>query len=108
MAGPVFAPGDSGYDDARRVWNADVVRRPALIARCASSGDVVAAVGLARDGGLDVAIRSGAHSTPGLATTDGVGEHQMRESEGHSERSCWPGSGCGCRRGWCEGAGQTR
>jgi FAD/FMN-containing dehydrogenase len=71
MDGEVTVPSDPGYDEARRVWNADIDRRPAVIARCASSADVVAAVGLARDSGLDVAIRSGAHSTSGLSTTDG-------------------------------------
>ena len=45
---------------------------PRVIARCASSDDAVAAVGLARDSGLDVAIRSGAHSISGLSTTDGA------------------------------------
>jgi len=71
MDGEVTVPSDPGYDEARRVWNADIDRRPAVIARCASSADVVTAVGLARDSGLDVAIRSGAHSTSGLSTTDG-------------------------------------
>jgi FAD/FMN-containing dehydrogenase len=53
------------------VWNASIDRRPAVIARCASSADVVAALGLACASGLDVAIRSGAHSTSGLSSTDG-------------------------------------
>ncbi len=56
---------------ARRVWNAGIDRRPAVIARCTSNADVVAALGLACAGGLDVAIRSGAHSTSGLSSTDG-------------------------------------
>jgi len=71
MDGNITVPGDPGYDDARRVWNANIDGRPAVIARCASTADVVAAVELARDGGLDVAIRCGAHSTSGLSTTDG-------------------------------------
>ena len=40
MSGPVFGPEDEGYDDARKVWNADIDRRPAVIARCTSTADV--------------------------------------------------------------------
>ncbi|MGQ0575924.1 MAG: FAD-binding oxidoreductase [Pseudonocardia sp.] len=71
MAGAVLAPGDDGYDDARKVWNADVDKRPLLIAGCASTSDVAAAVSFARERGLEIAIRSGAHSTTGACVTDG-------------------------------------
>jgi FAD/FMN-containing dehydrogenase len=70
MDGPVIAPGDSDFDDRRRVWNAGIDRRPALIARCTSSGDVAAAVNLARDQQLEIAVRGGAHNTSGTAVCD--------------------------------------
>ena len=54
MGGPVIAPADAGFDDARRVWNAQVDRRPAVIARCASTADVAAAIGYARQHRLAV------------------------------------------------------
>jgi len=71
MDGPVIARGDRGFDDERRVWNAEIDRRPAVIARCASTADVVRAIGLARRLGLDIAVRGGAHNTAGTATCDG-------------------------------------
>lgn len=70
MAGPVFTPADTGYDDARRVWNADIDRRPAVIARCTSAADVAAAVRYAQAEDLEIAIRSGAHSMSGQSTVD--------------------------------------
>ena len=54
MEGPVITPGDPGFDDGRRVWNGGIDRRPAVIARCASAADVAAAIGFAREHGLEV------------------------------------------------------
>jgi FAD/FMN-containing dehydrogenase len=68
--GPVITAGDPGFDDGRRVWNAAIDRRPAVIARCATAADVVAAVGFAREHGLEISVRGGAHSPAGTAVCD--------------------------------------
>jgi FAD/FMN-containing dehydrogenase len=69
--GALLRPGEEGYDDARRVWNGAIDRRPALIARCAGADDVVAAVRFARERGLLVSVRGGGHSVAGLGVCDG-------------------------------------
>jgi FAD/FMN-containing dehydrogenase len=71
LRGELVLPGDAGYDDARRVWNGMIDRRPALIARCTGTSDVIAAIGFARSEGLDVAVRGGSHNVAGNATCDG-------------------------------------
>jgi hypothetical protein len=71
MEGPVIVPGDLGFDDRRRVWNAGIDRRPAVIARCASAADVAAALGYAREHRLEVSVRGGAHNPAGTAVCDG-------------------------------------
>ena len=70
MDGPVLVPGDPGFDDGRRVWNAEIDRRPAVIARCASAADVAGAIGFARGSGLEISVRGGAHSSAGTAVCD--------------------------------------
>jgi FAD/FMN-containing dehydrogenase len=69
--GLVLLPDQSGYDEARRVWNAMVDRRPAVIARCASPADVAAAVVFARGEGLEIGVRCGGHSILGLSVPQG-------------------------------------
>jgi FAD/FMN-containing dehydrogenase len=69
--GEVTTPDDAGYEQARRVYNAMIDRRPAAVVRCANTGDVVAAVLFAREHQLDVAVRGGQHSVPGFGTCDG-------------------------------------
>ena len=71
MDGPVIGPGDADFDAGRRVFNAEIDRRPAVIARCASRADVVAAIGFAREHRLEISVRGGAHNTAGTAVCDG-------------------------------------
>ena len=70
MTGTVLTPEDAEYEQARRVFNAAIDRHPALIARCASAEDVAAAVRFATAQGLEIAVRSGAHSISGQSTLD--------------------------------------
>lgn len=69
--GALLQPGEEGYDDARRVWNGAIDRRPALIARCVGSDDVLEAVRFARDRELLVSVRGGGHAVAGHAVCDG-------------------------------------
>lgn len=69
--GELIQPGDAAYDQARKVYNGMIDKRPALIARCTDVADVIAAVNAARDGGLMLAVRGGAHNGAGLGTCDG-------------------------------------
>jgi FAD/FMN-containing dehydrogenase len=68
--GDIITPGDETYDDARRLWNALVDRRPAVIVRPTSSDEVATAVRFGRDQGLEIAVRSGGHSHAGLRGAD--------------------------------------
>ena len=62
FSGQVLRPGDEGYEDARKVHNGLIDKRPALIARCRGTADVVDAVDFARMHGLEVAVRGGGHN----------------------------------------------
>ncbi len=70
LEGTVIGPGEDGYDDARRLWNAQHDRRPAVIAQVRTAEDVSAAVrfGVAR--GLEIAVRGGSHSMSGASSVD--------------------------------------
>src|SRR5215217_7622658 len=68
--GALLRPGEEGYDEARRVWNGAINRRPALIARCAGADDVVEAVRFARERDLPISVRGGGHAVAGHAVCD--------------------------------------
>ncbi|MEO7391528.1 MAG: FAD-binding oxidoreductase [Ramlibacter sp.] len=69
--GAIVRAGDAGYDEARQVWNAMIDRRPALIARCTGTADVVAALAFVSEHGLLSSVRGGGHNIAGLAVCEG-------------------------------------
>ena len=71
LSGTALGDEDAGYDEARIVHNGLIDRRPALIVRCQTTGDVVAALAFARKAGLEVSVRGGGHNVAGRAVTDG-------------------------------------
>ena len=70
LRGPLLQPGEAGYDEARRVWNGMINRRPALIARCAGASDVIQCVNFARENNVLVAVRGGGHNIGGNAVCE--------------------------------------
>ena len=70
LRGELITPGDAAYDDARKVYNGMIDKRPALIARCADVADVIAGVNFAREKKLLLAVRGGGHNGPGLGVCD--------------------------------------
>jgi FAD/FMN-containing dehydrogenase len=71
LRGELLRAGDDGYDEARKVWNGMIDKRPGLIARCAGVADVISAVDFARTHQLLVSVRGGGHNIPGNAVCDG-------------------------------------
>lgn len=70
VRGPVVTRDDDSYDEARKVYNAMIDKRPAVIVRAVDEADVIAAVRFAAESGLDLSIRGGSHSVPGFGTND--------------------------------------
>jgi FAD/FMN-containing dehydrogenase len=104
----VIRSGESGYDEARSVWNGMIDRRPALIVRCAGTPDVVEAVRFAREHELPIAVRGGGHGVAGHAVNDGaivVDLSEIRNVEVDAERRLVRAGG-GCRLGDVDGATQ--
>ncbi len=71
LRGRVVLPGDSGYDEARHVWNGMIDRKPAIIIGCAGVADVIEAIAYARRNKLSVSVRGGGHNVSGAAVCDG-------------------------------------
>lgn len=70
LKGRIIGPDDGDYDEARTVFYGDIDRRPAVIIRVADAGDVARTVSLARESGVELAVRSGAHSVAGYSVVD--------------------------------------
>jgi FAD/FMN-containing dehydrogenase len=71
IRGELIANDHTGYESACRVWNGNIVRRPALVVRCAGVADVQHSVNFARTHNLRLSVRGGGHSAPGYGTNDG-------------------------------------
>jgi len=72
FSGSILEPGADGYDEARRVHNGLIDRRPALIARCQNAADIADAIRYARANDLEVCVRGGGHNVAGRAVADGA------------------------------------
>ena len=70
FGGLALYPGDDGYDEARQVFNGMIDRKPAVIARCLTTSDVVAVVAMARDEDLPLSVYGGGHGVTGSAVVD--------------------------------------
>ena len=71
LRGELIQPGDANYDEARKLYNGMIDKRPAPIARCVDAADVMACVNYARENGILLAVRGGGHNGPGLGSCDG-------------------------------------
>src|SRR6266487_1317241 len=105
LRGRLIQPGDGDYDEARKVYNGMIHKKPRLIARCADVADVIRLVNFARDNDLLVSIRGGGHNAGGLGicddglvfelatpsgiiSTTGVGGLTLGGGVGHLTRKC--------------------
>src|ERR1035438_5479293 len=71
LRGDLIQPGDGNYDEARKLYNAMIDKKPAAIARCVDVADVMACVNYARSNGILLAVRGGGHNGPGLGSCNG-------------------------------------
>ena len=90
IAGRVISPDSDEFDDARRVWNADIDKRPAIIAQCESAADVSTALRYAVAEGLPIAVRGGAHSMSGACSVDDGLVHRPQPDEPGGGRTATP------------------
>ena len=92
-----IAPGDAGYDEARALFYGGFDRRPAVIIRAADATDVASVIGIARETGLELAVRGGGHSNAGHSTTEGGIVLDVRELKDlqidAADRTAWVGAG---------------
>src|SRR5512143_1268953 len=70
VKGRIVLPGDPGFDEVRKIWNAMIDRRPAVIVQCSEADDVPHAISFARENGLVISIRGGGHNIAGNALCD--------------------------------------
>jgi FAD/FMN-containing dehydrogenase len=98
LGGSVYQSGEPEYEESREVWNGDIDRRPALVARCGDTDEVAAAIAFGREQGLDLTIRGGGHGFSGHAVADGAlmihlaGFKEVRVDP--DERVAYVGGGC--------------
>ncbi|CAM5727501.1 FAD-binding oxidoreductase OS=Streptomyces tendae OX=1932 GN=F3L20_31150 PE=3 SV=1 [Streptomyces tendae] len=71
LRGDLVTPQDAEYDETRTIYNAMIDRRPAAVARCTGTADVRTTIAFARQTGVELAVRGGGHSGPGLCLVDG-------------------------------------
>jgi FAD/FMN-containing dehydrogenase len=93
IKGRVITPGEAGYDEARTVFYGGIDKRPALVVKAATADDVSRVVSLARDSAVELAVRSGGHSSAGHSVTEGgivldLGEMKALQID-LDERTCW-------------------
>src|SRR5215468_1950898 len=70
LRGRLIQPGDKDYDEARKVYNEMIHKKPRLIVRCADVADIIRSVNFARDNNVLLAIRGGGHNAGGLGICD--------------------------------------
>jgi FAD/FMN-containing dehydrogenase len=97
LAERVMAPGEPGYEEGRTVFYGGIDRRPAAVVRAANEDDVSRVISLARETGVELAIRSGGHSIPGHSTTEGGIVLDLRDLNALDidveARTAWVGGG---------------